>query len=349
MADDYEDKTEQPTPKKLADARNKGLVAKSQDLVISFLLLLGMIVLYFSAGYMFERVANLSKALFTHINFQFDSLEQVQGFATLGLQAIISILLPLLLTTFLGALLFNLMQTGFIFSGYPIKPDWSRLNIFNGKNYEKMWSLQTLFRMGSNLVRFNLLVVINIGLMCLDANHLQGMSRSSAYDILLYIFKWTLIPGVALSMMFLILACFDYLFQHWRFNRQMRMSRREVKDEMRMLEGDELVRSRMRARMRGFLQVPLPKIISEADLLIADGGSYAVALKYDGQLMDVPVVIFKGTAVTSIEMRALATKFKVPIVENSFLAQALYRGVSLKKAIPPEHYLQVASALARAT
>lgn len=348
MTDDYEDKTEQPTPKKLADAKKKGLVTKSQDLTIALLLLLSMVILYFSSGYMFRSVAALTSGLFLHLNFVVDSPEQIGWLAQEGMWEVVKIVFPLLIGVTVGAIAFNLWQTGFIFSFYPLRPKWNHLNVFHPQNYEKMWSWQTLFRMTLIFVRFQLLVVINIGLMCLDASHLQGMGKATVYEILQFIFKWTLIPGFALALMFLALAGIDYVFQRWRYMRQMRMSRREIRDEMRMMEGNEKTRGRIRAKMSAVLQIPLPRLVSDADLVIVDGGNYAIGLKYDPHQMEVPEVVCKGVGSAAIEIKSLAVKFKVPIVENSPLAQAVYRGVRQKKGIQPEHYLQVASALASA-
>lgn len=349
MAEEYEDKTEEPTPKRLADAKKKGIVAKSQDLTIALMLMCSMVVLYFFSGYMYRHLSELSIGILSNLHFDYFNPDYIAQLFNWGIWQIGIIVAPALLSALAFALLFNLIQTGFVFSSYPLSPKWNKLNVFDSKNYERNFSWQTVFRLGLSLLRINLLVVINIGLMCLDVAHLRTMSNGSVYEILKYIFIVTLIPGFAISATFIVIAAADYMYQRWRYRREMRMSRREVRDEMKMLEGDLHVRSKIRAMMRSFATLPLPTLVSHADLLVADGGHIAVALQYEHGKMEVPIVIYKGKGGVALEMRALAGKCKVPIVENSPLAQALFRGVGREQSIRPEHYLQVATALAQAT
>src|SRR5262249_32304712 len=147
------EKTEEPTQKKLADARKKGFVAKSQDLTISIMLLLSMILLSFISGYMFDKLAWLCKGILQHLNIEIVGIPFVTGWVRWGIVQIVWIIFPLFACVVILALLCNLLQTGFIFSSYPLIPKWYKLNLFHHANYVNNFSYHALIRLSFGIVR----------------------------------------------------------------------------------------------------------------------------------------------------------------------------------------------------
>lgn len=347
MNEDYHDKTEEPTPKRLADARKKGFVAKSNDLAISLLLLTTMLIFFFYGPSMYEKLEILALTIITNLNSKEFTLETVSLGLSYGIKEFIWILLPLFVSVVFFAILFQVLQTQFMVSSYPLKPKWKKLNIFNPENYHKNFGSQAFVKMGFGLLRLNLVLVVTWSVTSLFAREVFSVGKDTAQAIIALMGDMIIWVGIGCSISYIVVGIFDYFFQHWYFNRQMRMSRREIKDEIKQTEGDLLVKNRIKHEMRSFSAMNYEELIEHADILITERARYVVALVYDIKKMRAPVCLFKAAGKRGALMRSIAEKKGVLVVENPILAQSLFQSLSPGDQISPEFFHQVAETLAK--
>lgn len=346
MAEEFGDKTEPATPKKLADARRKGFVAKSQDLTISILLLATTVLLFFLAGFMTDKVASISRWIYSDLSLPYDNIESIVYLTRQGLLSLGILLAPLFFGIVVIAILANIAQVGVVFTPYPIIPKWQRINFFHAANFERSFSSRSLIRVGFGSVRWIILVILNWSIVVADMPIITKMSKASIYVIIDFIKNKAVVCGIAISISYIVIAIVDYLYQRWRFNREMKMTRREVKDEVKQLEGDVTVKSKIRGLMRSFSYDTVKKLIPHSDLIISNGGQYAVAIRYRSSMTS-PMCICKGLGKKAEVILNVAKQHHIPIVENLFLAQSLYGNVEENESIPTDYYQGVAEALAQ--
>lgn len=347
MAEDYHDKTEEPTPRKLAEAREKGLVAKSNDLTIAIMLLGTMLFFFFFSSFMYHELQDFCLAVFHHLDFEYRSLDVISRYVKQGSSQILWMLLPIIMGTLFIAFISNILQTGMIYSLDPLKPKWKKLNIFNPSNYERNFGSSAWMRMIFGLVRLNLVLALSYLMMSEKAYETFSMGKGNPRDIFLFIFHETLALGTACSIAYIFIGILDYIYQRWRFMRQMKMSRREIKEEQKQLEGDVYVKSKIRRMMQGLAETSLNTSVPKADAVVAQEDRFVIAIQYDPEHMKVPVCLCKGSFKRGAEIRGLASKHGVPIIENPYLAESMYRLVESGGPISPAFYHQVADLLAK--
>lgn len=350
MAEDFQEKTEEPTQKKLADARKKGFVAKSQDLTISIMLLLTMVILFFISGFMFNKLAWVCKGILLHLNIDISEIPFVTAWGRWGIVQVIWIVFPLFASVIILGVLCNLLQTGFIFSTYPLVPKWHKLNIFHHANYVNNFSYHALIRLSFGMARVMVVTVFSFTVIGYDMYSIYSMMNGTPYEVLAFILREAVIVGLSLSIGYLVVAIGDLMYQKWRFNNEMKMSRRELKDEFKQTEGDVKVKNKIREMMQSSVQPYLQKIIPFADVVVIDPfGEFAVALSYKEKKMRAPLCLARGTGKKAQFIRTLAEKHKVFIVENLNLAQSLFRTTQVDALISPEFYFRVAELLIQAS
>jgi flagellar biosynthetic protein FlhB len=344
MADDNGDKTEAPTPRRRQQAREQGNVARSPD-VNAALILLGVMVLLHSTG---PRMVTILKAL-VHDMLSQDSLSDFSLASAGGglLHACYSAgaaMAPLLLGVVLIAVVGNVVQIGFIFNPGRLTPNLNALNpaggfgkLFNARNPQQLL-LGVLKMTLLSLVAYSavhgyltrILAVQNLGFV-----EIFGLGASVIYSIAMRV-------GIAM----LVLAIGDYLFQRWRHEKDLKMSKQEVKDEMRSMDGDPKIKMRRRQIAIQRLKKQLAKDVPTADVVVTNPTEFAVALKYDADTMGAPRVVAKGQGIIAAHIRQLAIAAGVPILERKPLARALYKMVEVGQEIPEQFYAAVAEILA---
>lgn len=345
--EDFHDKTEEPTPKRLADARKKGYVAKSNDLAISLLLLTTMLVFLFLGASMYDDLEELVVTILTNLNNQDFSLERISLGMSYGIKQLLWLFLPLFSSILFFGILFQALQTRFMISSFPLKPKWNKINIFNPENYRKNFGAPALVKMGFSLIRLNLVLIVSWSVTALYAREVFSIGKDTAPAIAILVGYVSIWVGIGCALSYIGVGIFDYLYQRWYFNRQMRMSRREIKDELKQTEGDLLVKNRIKSEMRSFSEVNYAELLEHADILITERARYVVALAYDFSRMGAPICLIKGAGKRGALMRSIAEKRGVPVVENPQLAQSLFQTLSVGDQIPPQYFNQVAETLAK--
>lgn len=347
MAEDFHEKTEEPTPKKLADARKKGFVAKSNDMTIAFMLMGTMIVFFFFAPYMVRNIAKLSVLVFKNINYDFVDIKVISYFLNGALEELFWIFLPLLAGVIFMGIVLNLLQSGLIFTAYPMKPKWKKLNVFDPYNYQRNFGIPALVRLLFGLVRLNIVMALSWIIISHDAFVIFNMGKGTPRDIAEFIYDKSIVVGLAVALGYIVIGILDFLYQKWRFLRQMRMSRREVKDELKQIEGDLTVKNKIREMMQTFAGHSLAAGVPKADVIISDADNYVVALLYRQGKMKAPICLCKGTRKRGKVILDLARKYQVPVVQRPLLAKSLFRDIDSGDYVTPQYYRDLANILSQ--
>ena len=341
MADQEFDKSEQPTPFKLQEARRKGQVAKSLE-VNSWMILVAAYSVFATLGWLvFTGIAQLCTFLFSQSasivlssgNFLF-LLEQM--FAKLQ-----SLLWPFaLVMVFVGAAA-TLIQTGFIWSFFPIKPDIQRLNPVKG--FKRLFSVRLLYESAKTLIKLVLFAFVFLLVMKQSMPYLAQAFDMVAEQILHLFQFWAGRLIFYLLSVLLLVMLIDLVYSRRDFMKRMRMSKREVKEEHKKREGDPLIKQKRRQAQRSInAQLVSTGNVTQADVVISNPTHLAVALQYDRATMATPIVVAKGSGNQALKIKDVARRHRIRVLENKPLARALFRQVDVSRPITAELFPQVA-------
>jgi len=338
------EKTEAPTPRKLRDARAEGQVAKSHELAGAAVLLAGVLMLQNTGGKLIDEIKLL---LSTAASSQPVDVTSGAWLRSLLYDNVIVIAPGLALL--LGVILFtgvsvNMAQTGLLWANKRLGFHFDRLDLFKG--LKRMVSPQGLVELLKNLAK---LLVVGFVAYSFLKSHAGEVLLLGQMDLATAIGNWT---GLGFSLAtrvgvaYLTLALIDYAYLRWTLMKSLRMTKEEVKEDMKSSEGDPFIRSRIRGQQRRMARMRMMSNVKKADVIITNPTHLAVAVQYNAQEMNAPKVIAKGADRVAERIKELGREHHVPIVENVPVARALYKAVDIDREIPPELYVALAEVLA---
>ncbi|MDI9817566.1 MULTISPECIES: flagellar biosynthesis protein FlhB [unclassified Legionella] len=339
------EKTEKATPYKLQKAREKGQVSKSTELNTSFLLIIFLGIISISWLSALQEIKKLLIHLLNlagHLSLSVDNLSQLSQFIW---PTITSLWLPFALTGIIAVILTTIMQTGFVWSAVPLKPDFKRLNLVQG--FKRLFSSRLIFETAKNSLKLSLTFL----LLLLSFHHetkilLQLLSATPVEQPTL-IMHLLLKIMLQLLLLLLTLAIIDRLYTRWKYQKDNRMSKQEVKDEYRQREGDPKIKAKIKQLQQNLRQKTASlEQIKTADVIITNPTHLAIALKYERTTMPAPKVVCKAQGELVKRAKWLARRYCVPMIENKPFAQSLFATVELNQWIHREHF-PVAAAIFR--
>ncbi len=344
------EKTEEPTQKKLTDARKEGQVAKSQELsnavslIFVFLLLR---IVGFSIGTQFLEFINwVYEGIPDHIGLTNGevSVKDFCNYINICALKMLLILLPVLLVGFAVSIIVNLVQVKWAPTTKPLQPKLNKLSPLSG--IKRLFSPEKLFELLKSVVKIVCIGYMayitlrdKIGMILL----LENFSLKEGVGLVL---ETVLDMGFRISILYLVVAIGDYAYRRWKFHKDMMMSKQEVKDEYKNAEGDPQIKGKIRQKMREASQRRMMAAIPQADVVITNPTHFAVALRYDTSIAPAPIVVAKGADLIAKKIKEIAKENDVEIVENKPLARMIYHNVELGAVIPPELYQAVAEVIA---
>jgi flagellar biosynthesis protein FlhB len=344
MQEQEQNRTEAATPFKLSEAKRRGQVAKSLDLNTA-LITGGMFALLVSAGddYL-QRVCDLGALLFASAATLSISSETWPALATHLVLEVLDTLWPIAVVGMVLAVVANLVQTGPILSMEPLKPKFERINPVAG--FKRVYNKKMLFEAFKSMLK---LVFFGFVLYGFFLSLWFGLAASGG--TVQQQLEWLQTHASALltrlGLALLIIGLLDLAYTRWSFGKQMMMSRRELKEEVKRREGDPLIKAKLRELQReNMKQAQSMSRVPKADVLITNPEHLAIALSYRRDEMNAPLVLAKGADSWAAEMRAVARRHDIPIFENRKLARLLFRRSQVDAAIPPESFLEVAKVYA---
>lgn len=344
MSDDYQDKTEKPTPKRREEARKKGKVARSRDLSGALVLLVGLFTLSMWGPSMGRKVMDMLRVSLGHFQPGTVSPNQMSAlFMTFGL-TLAGLLAPVFISLSAAAVLSTVAQVGKVLSTETIIPDLSRLQFFKG--LARFFSLNTYVELIKSIAKIAVIALVAYYSVKREMPGMLPLMNMEVGQIVLHLTGTAFRISTRIIFALVVLGAFDFLYQRYQFEKNLKMTKQEVKDEMRNVEGDPKVKARIKSLMRQMATQRMMADVPEADVVITNPTHYAVALKYDSASMVAPQVVAKGRGFVALKIIALALDSGVPRVENRELARSLYRLVDVGGAIPTSLYRAVAEVLA---
>ncbi|SES63055.1 flagellar biosynthesis protein FlhB [[Clostridium] polysaccharolyticum] len=341
------EKTEEATPKKLEDARKKGQVAKSTDIVAAFVLLAFFLALRLFVGWMgnsfmsvyyeqYHSIAEIVKDGFT-INRAVVELRD-------SMLKILLIGLPIFLVSYVLAVFVNIWQVKWKISAEPLKPKLNKINPITG--FKKIFSKEKIFEFIKSLVKLLILGSVVYSNLKKKWGYILQFYDYTLQQALSAIGSVIIEIGLEISIWFLILSFADLFYQKRKFAKEMRMTKQEIKDEYKNTEGDPQIKGKIRQKMREVSRQRMMQAVPDADVVITNPTHLAVAIKYDKDTNSAPVVVAKGADYVAGKIKEIARENEVEIVENKPLARMIYFNVELGDEIPQEMYQMVAEVLA---
>jgi flagellar biosynthetic protein FlhB len=345
MADDFGDKTEAPTPKRRQEAREQGNIARSPDLTAAVLLLSVIVMLDWYGPGLFGALKVVMAETLGGAPLQSRDAGGVIGALLPALRTVAGALAPLLIGVCIVAVIVNLAQVGLFFNTKRLQPQLSALNPLKGMNKIFMG------RDGLIHLAMSVLKLAVVGFVAYTAVHGRLMQILSAQRLeFVQVFgmgaEIVYSIGLRIGAALLVLAILDYAYQRWNTEQKLKMSKQEIKEEMRRMEGDPQIKSRRRQLAMQRITQGIRANVPTADVVVTNPTHFAIALKYDSQTMHAPRVVAKGTDLLAMQIRAVAAENGIPILERPPLARALYRLVDVGHEIPEQFYSAVAEILA---
>jgi flagellar biosynthesis protein FlhB len=332
-----QNRTEPATPFKREEARKRGQVAKSLDVNTTLIIVGFIVLLVVAAPGAAQRLGIACSELFALASSDADLAVVIASFA----RSLAEFLIPIAMAALVLGIVANLVQTGPIFSAHPIKPQFNRLNPVAG--FKRVYNKRMLFEAFKAVLKIALLGVVVAAFFVGLWPAFTTLENSGTAFQLAWLGSTTQTLAVRLALVLVAIGLLDLVYSRWQFGKQLMMSRREIKEEVKRREGDPLVRQKIRELQRENLkQSRSLGRVAEADVLITNPEHLAIALKYVRGEMSAPVILAKGADLWAAQMRALAREHGIPIEERKPLARLLFRRGAIDGPIPPESFLEVA-------
>lgn len=338
------EKTEKATPKKRQDSRKKGQVAKSQDVNTAIVLLAVFLVLLFGGKYFFGSLLDI----FRHTYQEYIGMDltenNVQMIFLDILEELVFVLAPIMVVAMLAGVAANYMQFGFLFSTETIQPKLEKLDPIKG--FKRIFSMRAIVELLKSILKISLVGVVTFSVLWLRKDEILILSQKTVGAGLATIANLTIQMGLIACALLIFLGALDYFYQKYDFEKNIRMSKQDIKDEYKNMEGDPLIKSKIKQRQREMAMRRMMQEVPNADVVITNPTHYAVCLKYDENKLDAPFVVAKGVDYVAQKIKFIAKENDVIMVENRPLARALYSQTEIGDAIPEEFFKAVAEILA---
>lgn len=343
MAEQFGDKSQEATPYRRQKAREEGQVARSQDLASAGLLVGATLLLMYLGRDLYRFLDLLTQRKLGETPWLQMDVHSATGEWNAVLAQLARVTLPIFAVLLVLAVLLHLLQVGFLFLPNKLAPDVSRVNPIKGA--QRLFSLTSVVRLAFGV--FKISIVVAVGAWCVRDHYeeILALPVASIEEIGAATCRILLGTCLKIGLALLVLAIFDYGFQRWKHEQDLRMTMQEVREEMKTLQGDPHVAARRRQIQRQLVMNRMQSAVPRADVVVTNPTELAVAIQYDPATMEAPIVVAKGAGVLAQRIRRLALEHNIPIVERKPLAQALYKHVDVNRPIPTDQYAAVAEIL----
>lgn len=319
-------------------------MARSQELGGAGVLLAGLASLWLFGGFLYDRITDLMRHSFSTAGQTALNESGIHDLASGLMDYFVGTVTPVWAAVAVAAVLINLAQVGFMISLKRIKPDLKKINPLSG--FKRFMSLRLLFDLAKNLGKLGLVAGVAYITMMEAWEELPGLVDMETIDIFLYLMNLCLILFWRCLLAYVVLAVLDWAYQKWDFEKNLKMSKQEIKDEYKQTEGDPKVKSRIRSLQMEMSRKRMMAEVPGADVVITNPTHLAVALKYDAAAMPAPTIVAMGANKLAERIKEIARENLIPIIEDKPLAQALYHGAEVGDTIPPDLFEAVATILA---
>ncbi|MFD2248827.1 flagellar biosynthetic protein FlhB [Pseudochelatococcus lubricantis] len=340
-AADPDSKTEEPTEKKIQDAIEQGNVPQSREMAVFFSIMGICIILYL---FIYNSVAVLNSFLAFFIDAP-ESISLTTGRDAVALLQLVAIgvggfLLPIVCILMVGGILASVLQNPPRFAPGRLEPKWSRLSLPGG--FKRIFGLQGQVEFAKSVAKLLIITIVCTILLNSEQHHVVNamFSDPSAIPEIVLGLAMRLVSAICVATVALVAA--DLVWSRFRWRKDLRMTRQEIKDELRQSEGDPLMKARMRSIAQDRSRRRMMSAVPNASLVVTNPTHFAIALRYVPEEGGAPVVLAKGKDLIALAIREIAQKHDIPLIEDKALARSMYDNVEIDRSIPPEFYRAVA-------
>uniref|UniRef100_A0A832DGP8 Flagellar biosynthetic protein FlhB n=1 Tax=Ignavibacterium album TaxID=591197 RepID=A0A832DGP8_9BACT len=339
-----QEKTEQPSSKKLEDARKKGMVAKSVEVNSLLIVVTGLVTIFLLQSYIGQQMSSFTINIFNSLDVLPKRISLLPNMAFDWFMFFFSVLAPVMTAIVIVSLASNIAQVGFKISPEALTPKFSKLN--PGKGIKRIFSSRSVVEIVKTLLKFfviSFFTYLILSDLIIAAAYLDNLNPS---EIIIFMLDNAFSLLWKIALLYAVIAAIDFTYQRYKFRKDMMMTKQEVKEEMKQLEGDPTVKGRIRKMQMQAAQQRMMANLPTADVVITNPTHYAVALKYDMTKDSAPEVIAKGVDLLAQRIKKVAAEHNIPLHEDRELARALYKMCDVGDKIPPSLFKAVAQVLA---
>lgn len=341
-----DEKTEKPTPKKIQKSREEGQVLQSREVNSALMLMGAFAAISVASAFIGKQMLQLTHYVYTEYlstDYAF-TVKNLYNLMLTNLYHFFLLLLPVAGVCFVIGLIASYMQVGFLFTTKPLMPKLSRLNPLEG--FKRMFSFRSIVELVKSFIKIFFVGYVVWGYAEDQIATILSTIEMNTETIVSAILELTLGIGYRAGAVLIVLAAADYMYQWFSHMKQLKMSKQEIKEEYKQMEGNPQIKSKIKQKQREISMRRMMQDVPKADVIITNPTHFAVAIKYDPHLGQAPRVLAKGQDLVAQQIKKLASENNVPIVENKQLARTLYAMVEIGDLIPPELYQAVAEVLA---
>jgi len=342
-----EGRTEEPTPRKIQRARARGQVAKSHELTSAGLSLITILLFYLIGYFMFTQIVKFMYTSFSQIHTSTVNFGNFTQLLNSNIITFLKIIFPIMIIALISALIFEVMQAGLYFTPRTLMPDFTRLKPNFARVFTRLIpSKMALIDYGKTFFKLAVITIITYQIIKNSYQNLLLLMEADIGEGFFFIANLAFKIVLWVCIFLFLMSLFDYFHQRHEFKQALMMSRHELRDEWKQLEGDPLMRSRIRERMRQMATRRMMAEVPGADVVITNPLHLAIAIKYDSASMRAPTVVAKGRDLIAERIVEIARGYEVPLVENKPLAETLFETVDIGIEIPATLFHAVAEVLA---
>lgn len=342
--EDGQEKTEEATPKRMEKAREEGQLPRSRDLTTTVVLLAGTTGLYMFGAFLAEHLLNMMSYNFSLTREQIFDTAAMFDQLGLSMRDMLVSLLPLFGILLVASIIGPIALGGWNFSSKAMAPQWKRMNPASG--LKRMFGVQGLMELAKSLAKVSVLMGLAVLLLMSLQEEILGLADQDIKTSIVDSLRLSGWVAIVLSASTLVIVIVDVPFQIWQHTEKMKMSRQEVKDEYKNTEGKPEVKGRIRQLQREMANQRMMAEVPQADVVITNPTHFSVALKYNPETMETPILIAKGADEIALKIREIANAHKVEILQSPALARSVFYTTELNQEIPAGLYFAVAQVLA---
>ncbi len=340
----FQEKTEQATPKRRKESAKKGQVAKSQELNSAVVLMASLLGLYWLGGAMYRDMSGFTVDMLSSPHTVEISIGSIWNHAMNWALFYFGVIAPIMLVLMTAALVVSVGQVGFTLNEEALSFKFKRIDPFAGA--KRLLSKRSLVELIKGLLKIAIVGYISYITIYPELTTMSTLVDVGVGDTFGYIASMIMKVGIRTSLVLLVLAAFDLAYQRWEHNNSIKMTKQEVKEELKQTEGDPQVRMRIRSLQREAARRRMMDEVPKADVVITNPTHYAIAIRYDLENMAAPTIVAKGQNLIAQKIKEIARENSIPLVENKPLAQTLFKAVEIGQEVPQDLYKAVAEVLA---
>ncbi|HPG37963.1 MAG TPA: flagellar biosynthesis protein FlhB [bacterium] len=340
----YQDRSEKATAKKRQEAREKGNVPRSNEVNSAVILLVSSLCFIMFGKHMFNGLKIVTHNIFANFSSMEVSVTNLQNISLNAGITFAYIIGPFMLSVMVAGVVANVLQSGITLSAHSIEPKLEKINPLSG--FKRLFSLRSFVELLKNILKMAIILIVGYKTIKGEYSEFYDLTNQDIGQIIAFIGSLSLKLFLRVGVVFILLAALDFIYQKYEYEKNLKMTKQEIKEEFKQSEGDPLVKSRIRSIQRETARRRMMSEVPKADVVIVNPIHVAVALKFNSDEMTAPVVVAKGLRKVAEKIKEIARENNVPIVEKPLVARLLFKSAQVGREIPVELYQVVAEILA---